>query len=75
MGRGERPGVWGPALGAEELGVLRRLSRPRDGGGEIKAEGEGRERFVANGTRMFFIWVLDFLTDPVFSYIKEVIGW
>jgi len=60
-------------VGAEEFGVLGRLSLPRDSRGEIKAEEEGRERFVANGTQMFFTWVLDFPTDPVPSYIKEVI--
>lgn len=72
---GERPGVWAAVLGTEELGVLGRLSLPTDGRGEIKAEEEGRERFVANGTQMFFTCVLDFLTTPVLSYIKEVIRW
>lgn len=53
--------------------ALEKLSlNSQEGKGEIKAEGDKGERFVANGTQMFPTRVLGFSAYLGPSHIKEV---
>lgn len=71
-GEGRKAGCWGPCSGAGDLGHWKSSLNSQEGKGEIKAEGNKGERFVANGTQMFPTRVLGFSAYLGPSHIKEV---